>query len=210
MVTEQRKYRVVFMGTPEFAVPSLQALMNNPAINIEAVVTQPDKPVGRQGAPQPSPIKQLAIQQHLTVLTPEKIKHNAEFITQLKSINPEVIIVVAYGKILPQEILDIPKQGIVNVHASLLPHYRGTSPIMASILHGDKQTGVTLMKMELAMDTGPIIATSEPILINPSDTTATLTARLSQVGADLLNQFCSPIWLAKLILYLKMITRQLM
>ncbi|MBU1092726.1 methionyl-tRNA formyltransferase [Patescibacteria group bacterium] len=188
MVENTHKYRVVFMGTPEFAVPALQTLINNPAINIEAVITRPDKPSGRTGTPQPSPIKQLAIQNNLDVITPEKIKNNAEFIAQLKSINPNVIVVVAYGKILPQEILDIPKHGVVNVHASLLPQYRGASPITASILNGDEYTGVTLMKMELAMDTGPIIIKSDLIKIEDSDTIASLTQKLMQVGVDLLDQ----------------------
>lgn len=177
------------MGTPEFAVPSLQTLIDNPSINIEAVITQPDKPLGRKGAPQPSPIKQLAIKNNLTVITPEKIKHNVDFITQLKSINPDVVVVVAYGKILPQEILDIPKYGVVNVHASLLPQYRGASPIVASILNGDQHTGVTLMKMELAMDTGPVIIKSDPVEIEATNTTASLTKKLMQVGADLLSQY---------------------
>ena len=190
MIENTQKYRVVFMGTPEFAVPSLQALISNPSsISIEAVVTQPDKPVGRTSTPQPSPIKQLSIQNNLKVITPEKIKHNTEFIMQLKSLNPDVIVVVAYGKILPQEVLDIPQHGVVNIHASLLPHYRGASPITASILNGDKHTGVTLMKMELEMDTGPIIAKSDNVEIKPDDTTASLTKKLMQVGADLLNQY---------------------
>ncbi|MFH1088277.1 MAG: methionyl-tRNA formyltransferase [Patescibacteria group bacterium] len=184
-----KQYKLIFMGTPEFAVLSLQTLINNPSFDIKAVVTQPDKPIGRQGTPQPSPIKQLATQNNLDVITPEKIRHNTEFIAQLKSINPDVIVVVAYGKILPQEILDIPKHGIVNVHASLLPQYRGASPITASILNDDEHTGVTLMKMELAMDTGPIIVKSNPIKIEDTDTTASLTQKLMQVGANLLDQY---------------------
>jgi len=187
-----QKYKLIFMGTPEFAVPSLQALIDHPTINVVAVVTQPDKPVGRGGIPQPSPVKRFAEQHNLTVLTPDKIKNNAELIARLKDIDPDVMVVAAYGKILPQDILDIPAASVVNVHASLLPQYRGASPITASILNGDDVTGVTLMKLVLAMDEGPIIAKSQPINISPTDTTASLTQKLAHIGAELLNQFLIP------------------
>jgi len=192
MVELNCKYLVIFMGTPEFAVPSLQALMDNPRIEVVGVVTQPDKPAGRSGQLQPSPVKQLALSRQVPVWTPEKVKHNSELIAQIKTAQPDTIVVVAYGKILPQEILDIPLHGIVNVHGSLLPKYRGASPIAASILNGDKSTGITLMKMALAMDAGPIIAKSEPVTIASSDTTATLAQKLSLVGAQLLNTHLLP------------------
>ena len=175
------------MGTPEFAVPSLQILLDNTRIEVVGVVTQPDKPAGRSGQLQPSSVKQLALSRQIHVWTPEKVKHNSELIEQIKIAQPDAIVVVAYGKILPQEILDIPKYGIVNVHGSLLPKYRGASPITASILNGDTATGITLMKMVLAMDAGPIIAKSEPVTIASNDTTATLAQKLSTIGAQLLN-----------------------
>lgn len=183
------------MGTPEFAVPILQTLIAQPQLEVAGVITQPDKPAGRQGTPQPSPIKQLALTNNLTVWTPNKVKNNPEIIGQIKAVNPDVIIVAAYGKILPQEILDIPKYGIINIHGSLLPKYRGASPVATSIINGDATTGVTLMKMVFEMDAGPIIAKSEPVTIEPNDTTASLTTKLSDIGAKLLDQ--------KLISYLE-------
>jgi len=182
------------MGTPEFAVPSLQALLENSQLDIVAVITQPDKPIGRNGTPQPGPIKQLALAHSLVVWTPIKLKNNVNIIAQIEATNPDVIIVAAYGKILPQEILDIPQFGIVNVHGSYLPKYRGASPLVAAILNGDTTTGITLMKMVLEVDAGPIIAISKAVPIDAQDTTASLTRKLAPIGAELLNQ--------KLILYL--------
>ncbi len=174
------------MGTPEFAVPSLQALIDSVHFGVAAVVTQPDRPAGRNSQLKASPIKRLALEHGLPILQPEEVKNSPELAQAIKSITPDVIVVVAYGKILPQEILDIPPHGIVNVHASLLPKYRGASPITASILNNDKITGVTVMKMELAMDSGPIIAQSQPIPIEGTDTTASLSHKLARVGADIL------------------------
>ncbi len=192
MKTADKKYRVIFMGTPEFAVPSLQALLENPQLDIAAVITQPDKPVGRNGMPQPSPIKQLALAQGLVVWTPAKLKNNMDIIAQIKTTNPDVIIVAAYGKILPQEILDIPKESIVNVHGSYLPKYRGASPIAAAILNGDTTTGITLMKMVLEVDAGPIIAISKPVPIEATQTQLSLSHLLAKVGADLLEKNLIP------------------
>jgi len=180
------------MGTPHFAIPSLEMLLQHPQIDIVGVITQPDKPAGRTGTPQFSPVKQFAFDHNLTIWTPEKVKHNDELINQIKTSKPDTIVVAAYGKILPQEILDIPPKGIVNIHGSFLPKYRGASPIAASIINGDTIARVTLMKMALAMDAGPIIATSEPVAIEPSDTTGTLTQKLSQAGAELLQQQLIP------------------
>jgi len=176
------------MGTPLFAVPSLKALISDNHFEIVGAVTQPDKPVGRDQNPKPSPIKQVALENNIPVLTPHKIKNNPEFVNQLKNFNPDVMVVAAYGKILPQEILDLPKFGIVNVHASLLPKYRGASPIATAVLNGDKTTGITLIKMDLKMDTGPIIAISREMAIEPEDTASALSEKLADVGANLLIQ----------------------
>jgi len=177
------------MGTPVFAVPSLKALVSDNQFEVLAIVTQPDKRSGRGQNETSSPIKQIGLENNIPVFTPSNVKNDPEFLNQLKDLNPDVIVVVAYGKILPQLVLDIPKFGIVNVHASLLPKYRGASPITAAILNGDKTTGVTLMKMDLAMDTGPIIATSEEVAIEPEDTTLSLSDKLADVGADLLIEY---------------------
>lgn len=174
------------MGTPEFAVPSLQALIDNVHFSVAAVVTQPDRPAGRSGELKASPVKQLALEHGLPILQPGEVKNNPELIKAIQSITPDVIVVVAYGKILPQELLDIPAHGIVNIHASLLPKHRGASPIAAAIFNGDESTGVTLMKMDLKMDTGPIIAKSELVPIEPTDTNESLGQKLARVGADLL------------------------
>ena len=180
------RHRIVFMGTPEFAVSSLQALLADDQFEVAAVVTQLDKPVGRKQIITPSPVKVISQEKGILVLQPSKVKTNFDFWTELRELNSDVIVVVAYGKILPQEILDIPTKGIVNVHASFLPKYRGASPISASILNGDNETGVTIMKMELEMDTGEIIAQSSPVAISPTDTTETLTKKLAKVGAKTL------------------------
>ena len=181
-----KRYKVIFMGTPDFAVPSLRALLDDPRFEVAAVVTQPDKPVGRKQIITPSPIKIVAQGHQLKILQPLKVKTGVEFWNELRELKPDVIVVAAYGRILPQEILDIPTHGIVNVHASFLPKYRGASPISASILNVDSETGVTIMKMELEMDTGEIIAQSEPVHILSDDTTATLTEKLAEVGAKTL------------------------
>lgn len=177
------------MGTPEFAVVSLQALLSDDRFEIKIVVTQPDRPVGRSKDPQPSPIKKTALAAGVPVLTPAKVKGNTELFEQLKALDLDAIVVVAYGKILPQEILDIPKRGVVNVHGSLLPKYRGASPIAGAILNNDAETGVTIMRLVLEMDAGPIIGKSDPVRIEPADITATLSTKLSSVGADALLKY---------------------
>jgi len=179
-----QSYNVIFIGTPEFAVPSLEALIANPEFNVRMVITQPDRPAGRGKKIQKSPITKVALGEGLPILQPETAKNNPELVRAITSIAPDVIVVVAYGKILPQEILDIPKHGIVNVHASLLPKYRGASPIPAAIINGDSETGVTIMKMILKMDAGPIIGTSAPVTINQTDTSATLSKKLAETGAE--------------------------
>ena len=175
---------ILFMGTPDFAKESLEAIYNA-GHNIIGVVTNPDKPKGRGMKMIFSPVKEFALEKNLTVYQPEKVKKNEEFINTIKEINPDVICVVAYGKILPQEILDIPKFGSINVHGSLLPKYRGAAPIQWAVLNGDTQTGVTTMYMGAGMDTGDMIL-KEKVEIGEDETTGELWDRLSKIGAELL------------------------
>ena len=175
---------ILFMGTPDFAKESLEAIYNA-GHNIIGVVTNPDKPKGRGMKMIFSPVKEFALEKNLTVYQPKKVKKNEEFINTIKEINPDVICVVAYGKILPQEILDIPKFGSINVHGSLLPKYRGAAPIQWAVLNGDTQTGVTTMYMGAGMDTGDMIL-KEKVEIGEDETTGELWDRLSKIGAELL------------------------
>lgn len=175
---------IVFMGTPDFAKDSLEALVNA-KYNILAVVTNTDKPQGRGMKLISSPVKQYALEQRLNIMQPIKIRKNEEFINEIKKLNPDVICVVAYGKILPKEILNIPKLGCINVHGSLLPKYRGAAPIQWSVLNGDKTTGITTMYMDEGMDTGDMIL-KEEVEIGENETTGELWNRLSKIGANLL------------------------
>ena len=176
--------RIVFMGTPDFAEKSLKKVYEA-GYKIEAVVTNIDKPKGRGMKLIPSPVKQFAAEKGIKVLQPLKVRNNTEFIEEIKNINPEVICVVAYGKILPKELLDVPKLGCVNVHGSLLPQYRGAAPIQWAVLNGDKKTGITTMYMDVGMDTGDMILKQETE-IGEDETTGELWDRLSDIGADLL------------------------
>jgi len=176
--------KVVFMGTPDFAVPSLKALIESGYI-VEAVVTQPDKPKGRGYKISYPPVKEVAISNNIPVLQPEKIKNNYEFYNELKNYNPDVIVVVAYGKILPKEILELPRFGCINVHASLLPKYRGAAPINWAIINGEKQTGITIMYMEEKLDAGDIIL-QELVGIEEDDTAGILHDKLAFLGSKLL------------------------
>ena len=176
--------KVVFMGTPDFAQKSLEALYNV-GHEILAVVTNIDKPKGRGMKLVESPVKEYAKSKNLTIFQPEKVRKNIEFIEQIKKLEPDVICVVAYGKILPSEILEIPKLGCINVHASLLPKYRGAAPIQWAVLNGDKTTGVTTMYMDIGMDTGDMILKQE-VEIGENETTGELWDRLAIIGADLL------------------------
>ena len=176
--------KVVFMGTPDFAQKSLEALYNA-RHEILAVVTNIDKPKGRGMKLVESPVKEYAKSKNLTIFQPEKVRKNIEFIEQIKKLEPDVICVVAYGKILPSEILEIPKLGCINVHASLLPKYRGAAPIQWAVLNGDKTTGVTTMYMDVGMDTGDMILKQE-VEIGENETTGELWDRLAIIGADLL------------------------
>jgi len=176
--------KIVFMGTPDFAAKSLEELIKA-NYDIKAVVTNPDRPKGRGMKMLYTPVKEVAISKNIPIFQPEKVKNNIEFINNLKEINPDVICVVAYGKILPKEILNIPKFGCINVHASLLPKYRGAAPIQWAILNGDKETGVTTMYMDIGMDTGDMILT-EKVKIREDETTGELWDRLSKIGGNLL------------------------
>lgn len=176
--------RIVFMGTPDFAKESLKALYEA-KYEIIGVVTNPDKPKGRGMKLIPSEVKQYAIEKDLKIYQPQKIRKNEEFINEIKSLNPDVICVVAYGKILPKEILEIPKLGCINVHGSLLPKYRGAAPIQWAILNGDKVTGITTMYMDEGMDTGDMILKQE-VKIGEDETTGELWDKLSKVGGELL------------------------
>lgn len=176
--------KILFMGTPDFARESLEALYNA-NYNILAVVTNPDKPQGRGMKMVSSAVKQFAEEKNIRVYQPLKVKNNIEFINEIKDLNPDVICVVAYGKILPKEILEIPQYGCINVHGSLLPKYRGAAPIQWSVLNGDKKTGVTTMYMDIGMDTGDIILKQE-VEIGEDETTGELWNRLKVIGGKLL------------------------
>ncbi|MCI9245998.1 MAG: methionyl-tRNA formyltransferase [Clostridia bacterium] len=175
---------IIFMGTPDFAEESLKSLIEA-EYNILAVVTNPDKPQGRGMKLVASPVKQYATAKEIPVYQPEKVRNNSEFIEEIKKLNPDVICVVAYGKILPQELLDIPKFGCINVHGSLLPQYRGAAPIQWAVLNGDKTTGVTTMYMDAGMDTGDMIL-KEEVTIGEDETTGELWEALSKIGGDIL------------------------
>lgn len=175
---------ILFMGTPDFAKESLEAVYNA-GYNILGVVTNPDKPKGRGMKMVASPVKEFAIEKNMKVYQPVKVRNNQEFIDEIKRLNPDVICVVAYGKILPKEILDIPKLGCINVHASLLPKYRGAAPIQWAVLNGDKKTGITTMYMDVGMDTGDMIL-KEEVKIGEDETTGELWDRLSKIGGKLL------------------------
>ena len=176
--------KIVFMGTPDFARDSLEAICNA-GYEVPAVVTVPDKPKGRGMKLIPCEVKEYAIENNIEVYQPEKLRDNKEIVKILKDINPDVICVVAYGKIIPKEILEIPKYGCVNVHPSLLPKYRGSAPIQWAILNGDKETGVTTMYLDEGMDSGDIILQTET-KINKDETSGELWDRLSKIGAGLL------------------------
>ena len=171
---------IIFMGTPDFSVPVLKGLIEN--YNVIGVVTQPDKPVGRKGELQKSPVKLVAEENNIKVFQPAKIRIEYEDILKL---NPDMIVTCAYGQIIPKEILDFPKYGCINVHASLLPKYRGGAPIHRAIINGEKETGITIMYMDVGMDSGDIIA-QEKVKIDDNITVGELHDELSELGRDLL------------------------
>ena len=174
---------IIFMGTPDFAVPVLETLTASEKHTVKAVVTQPDKARGRSGKLIFTPVKEVAVKHGIPVYTPQKVK-DPEFVETLKQISCDIIVVVAFGQILSKEILDFPKYGCVNVHASLLPRWRGAAPIQWSILEGDKKTGVTIMQMDVGLDTGDIIAKKQ-VRIAEDETGGSLFDKLAAVGAEL-------------------------
>lgn len=181
----KKQAKIVFMGTPEFAVPILEALYNN-GQQIALVITQPDRPKGRGRKVTPTPVKAAAIRLGFDVMQPPSIR-TAEFANHLAQLQPDLSVVVAYGRIIPKNILSLPKLGTINVHASLLPKYRGPAPIHWAIINQEKKTGVTTMLMDEGLDTGDLIQ-SATVEIYPEDTTGTLYHRLAERGADLLLQ----------------------
>ena len=175
--------RVVFMGTPEFAVPTLQHLIKS-EYSVVGVVCQPDRPSGRGKKVQFGPVKTLALSQNLPVFQPEKMKAS-EFLETLRSWNPDVIVVAAFGRILPQIILDLPPKGCLNVHGSLLPKYRGAAPIQWAVINGESETGVTTMVMDAGLDTGAILEQAV-MPISAEDTAGDVAGRMAEVGGGLL------------------------
>ena len=175
---------ILFMGTPDFAKESLESIYNV-GYNILGVVTNPDKPKGRGMKVAFSPVKEFAISKNIKIYQPLKIRKNEEFLEEIRSLKPDVICVVAYGKILPKEILEIPKFGAINVHGSILPKYRGAAPIQWAVINGDKTTGVTTMFMDEGMDTGDILL-KEEVEITENETTGELWEKLSKIGGKLL------------------------
>jgi len=176
--------RIVYAGTPEFAVPALEALLNA-SHQVVAVYTQPDRPAGRGRVLTASPVKACALTRQLTVEQPATLR-DADAIERLRSYRPEVMVVAAYGLILPQSVLDIPTHGCINIHASLLPRWRGAAPIQRAILEGDTHTGVTLMRMEAGLDTGPMLR-KKSFEIGAHETAGQLQPRLAALGAQLLT-----------------------
>jgi len=176
--------RIVFMGTPALAATVLDALLADSKFDAVGVVTQPDQPKGRELKLHPSPVKELAMAKALPLLQPARAK-DPQFIEQVCALQPDLIAVAAYGQILPQALLNVPKFGCLNVHTSLLPKYRGAAPIQWAILNGDAETGVTIMKMDAGLDTGDILS-EEQTMIRDDDTAQTLHDRLAQIGGGLL------------------------
>jgi len=186
--------RVLFFGTSEFAVPTFEALLR--AHEVVGVVTQPDRPAGRGQKPVPSPVKRLAVDRKIPVVQPEKIREPG-WAERLHALNPEVSVVAAFGQILPKAVLDLPPRGSINVHASLLPKYRGAAPIAWALMNGESETGVTTFLMDEGMDTGPILLQrSVPIL--PGENAGVLSARLARIGADLLLETLSELLAGRL------------
>ena len=174
---------LIFMGSPQFAVPTLEALARDHTIL--AVFTQPDKPAGRGQQLTAVPVKQWAIAHNVPVYQPKSFRKEPPAIDMLRALKPDVIVVAAYGLILPQAVLDVPPFGCLNVHGSILPRHRGAAPITSAILAGDAETGITIMKMDAGLDTGPMLSVTREA-IRPDDTTASLSERMSHLGAQLM------------------------
>ncbi|MFH0929986.1 MAG: methionyl-tRNA formyltransferase [Candidatus Moraniibacteriota bacterium] len=186
------KPKIVFFGTPEFAAGVLKSLVGN-KYNIAFVFTQPDKKIGRRQEVVFSPVKDLALKNKIEIFQPESLR-DSELAEKIKKIGADLFVVAAYGKILPKDILEIPKYGAINIHASLLPKYRGASPVQCAILSGEKETGITVMKMNEKMDEGDILA-QKKIEIGENETADLLLNRLSKIGADMIGEFI-PDWIS--------------
>ncbi len=185
MAGNNKQFRIIFMGTPDFSVPALQALIDGPD-QVVAIVTQPDRPKGRGKKMTPPPVKVLAESVEIPVLQPTKIR-TEEFADVLRSYLPDLIIVAAYGRILPPSILDLPPMGCINIHGSLLPRHRGAAPIQWAVLSGDTEAGVTIMQMDVGMDTGAMLLPAA-IPVKEEDTAGTLFTKLSELGGKALMQ----------------------
>jgi methionyl-tRNA formyltransferase len=181
----KKTFNIIFMGTPEYAVPSLKAIHNS-RHHLSLVITQPDRPKGRGRKVFPPPVKRTATDLGYEVIQPTKIK-TPEFVESIARLNPDIFVVVAYGRILPKQILDIPNIGPINVHASILPKYRGPAPIQWAVINGETETGITTILMDEGMDTGDVLMTAKET-VRPDDTAATLHDRLARLGAEVLSQ----------------------
>ncbi len=179
------RFSIVFMGTPEFAVPALDTLIQGPD-RVLAVVSQPDRPRGRGRKLLPTPVKERALEAGIQVFQPKKVRE-PEFLERLKALEPDLIVVAAFGQILPQALLDIPKIMPINIHGSLLPRYRGAAPIQWALINGEKETGITIMKMDAGMDTGPMLLKGT-LEIGEDETFGQLVRRMSELGARLLAE----------------------
>jgi methionyl-tRNA formyltransferase len=177
--------RIIFMGTPQFAVPSLKALVEQ-GENIAGVVTQPDRPKGRGRKLTPPPVKLLALEAGIPIFQAAKIK-TAEFHKTLEKLQPDLIIVVAYGRILPANILNLPKYGVINVHGSLLPKYRGAAPVQWAVIRGERETGVTVMEVDEGLDTGDMLLNAK-LAVSPDDTAGSLAVKMAELGGKTLAQ----------------------
>ena len=206
--------RAIFFGTPEFAVPTLQRLLDEPDFEVVGVVTQPDARRGRGNQVSASPVKELAMAHNLTIWQPERLKKDPETLSALAASNADVFVVVAYGQILSQAILDMPKQGCINVHGSLLPQYRGAAPIQWAIANGEQVMGITTMQMDAGIDTGAMLLKAS-LEVAPDDQAESLTHKLSVLGADLsietlrqLDQITPTPQEDALATYVRMITKE--
>ncbi len=177
--------RVVFLGTPDFALPSFEALLKHPEVEVVAAVTQPDRPKGRGKAVQFSPVKERALLAGVPVLQYRKIR--LEGVEDLKALNPDLMVTAAFGQILSQEILDIPKYGILNVHGSLLPKYRGAAPVQWAVINGEKESGITIMKTEIGIDTGDMLL-KKVVPIGEEETAGELFDRLAELGGEAITE----------------------
>ena len=184
MVKQAVPLRVIFCGTPAFGLPALEALLKDPRFSVEAVITQPDRPRGRGQQRAESPIKEAAVKADIPVHQPEKIRADATA-ERMKEIEPDAVVIIAYGQIISRDLLEIPRLGWINLHGSLLPKYRGAAPVQRAVLAGEKKTGLTTMRIDAGLDTGPILDQRE-MEIRPDETAPELMARMSEIGAAMI------------------------